>query len=89
MLKMKGRGIMNIELEKVRLPEFGVPEGIPEIPAHLYEERCIKAYKAADCEWLVVYGDREHFANIHYLCGYDPRFEEALSSWGLAAKNFC
>ncbi len=27
---------------------------------------------------LVVYGDREHFANIAYLTGYDPRFEEAL-----------
>jgi Xaa-Pro aminopeptidase len=27
---------------------------------------------------LVVYGDREHFANIAYLTGFDPRFEEAL-----------
>ncbi|MGE5528656.1 MAG: aminopeptidase P family N-terminal domain-containing protein [Patescibacteria group bacterium] len=27
---------------------------------------------------LVVYGDREHFANLFYLTGYDPRFEEAL-----------
>jgi hypothetical protein len=27
---------------------------------------------------LVVYGDREHFANIHYFTGYDPRFEESL-----------
>jgi hypothetical protein len=26
---------------------------------------------------LVVYGDREHFANLRYLCGFDPRFEEA------------
>jgi hypothetical protein len=25
-----------------------------------------------------VYADREHFANLSYLTGYDPRFEEAL-----------
>ena len=30
------------------------------------------------CDWLVVYADREHLANIAFLCGYDPRFEEAL-----------
>jgi len=27
---------------------------------------------------VVVYGDREHFANLTYLSGFDPRFEEAL-----------
>ncbi len=27
---------------------------------------------------LVVYADREHTANLTWLCGYDPRFEEAL-----------
>ena len=27
---------------------------------------------------LIVYGDREHFANIHYFTGFDPRFEESL-----------
>ncbi len=27
---------------------------------------------------IVVYGDREHFANLAYLTGFDPRFEEAL-----------
>jgi Xaa-Pro aminopeptidase len=26
----------------------------------------------------VVYGDREHFANLAFLTGFDPRFEEAL-----------
>jgi hypothetical protein len=30
------------------------------------------------CDWLVVYADREHLANIAFLSGYDPRFEEAL-----------
>ena len=27
---------------------------------------------------FVVYGDREHAANVAYLTGYDPRFEETL-----------
>ncbi|MEZ4728975.1 MAG: hypothetical protein R3E79_17720 [Caldilineaceae bacterium] len=27
---------------------------------------------------LIVYGDREHFANLAYLTGFDPRFEEAV-----------
>src|SRR4029077_267549 len=27
---------------------------------------------------IVVYADREHFANLAYLTGFDPRFEEAL-----------
>jgi Xaa-Pro aminopeptidase len=27
---------------------------------------------------IVIYGDREHFANIHWATGVDPRFEEAL-----------
>ena len=34
--------------------------------------------KAAGLDALAVYGDREHFANIAYLTGFDPRFEEAL-----------
>ena len=27
---------------------------------------------------LVVYADREHSANLSYLTGFDPRFEEAI-----------
>ena len=27
---------------------------------------------------LVIYADREHFANLTYFTGFDPRFEEAL-----------
>jgi hypothetical protein len=27
---------------------------------------------------IVVYGDREHFANLTYLTGYDPRYEEGI-----------
>ena len=33
---------------------------------------------AAGLDALIVYADREHFANLSYLTGYDPRFEESL-----------
>lgn len=69
---------MKMMWREMKLPDFGVPEEMPVIPAEIYEERCRKAYAAANCDWFAVYGDREHFANLHYLTGFDPRFEEAL-----------
>ncbi len=69
------------ELSELKLPEFGTPKKEPVIPPETYlcriqtlRERAIdNGYDA-----IVVYGDREHFANIAWLTGYDPRFEEAL-----------
>lgn len=69
---------MKIMWNELNLPDFGVPEELPTISKEAYEKRCADAYQAAQCDWFVVYGDREHFANIHYLSGFDPRFEEAL-----------
>ena len=69
---------MNIEWGEVQLPEFSMPEERPEIPVQLYDERCRKTYTAAKRDWLVIYGDREHYANLAFLTGFDPRFEEAL-----------
>jgi hypothetical protein len=66
------------QLKDVAFPAFGVPNAPPQIPPSTYEQRCRAAYKAAGSNWLVVYGDREHFANIMFLSGFDPRFEEAL-----------
>ncbi len=34
---------------------------------------------------IVVYADREHFANLTYLTGFDPRFEESLLIVGKTA----
>jgi hypothetical protein len=67
-----------IALGEVAVPTFGVPLDPPRIPASAYETRCGEAYARAACDWLVVYADREHLANIAFLCGYEPRFEEAL-----------
>ena len=65
-------------LRDVVVPDFGLPLEAPRIPATTYEKRCREAYARAKCDWLVVYADREHVANIAFLSGYDPRFEEAL-----------
>ena len=35
--------------------------------------------KRANLDALVIYGDREHFANLAWLTGYDPRFEESVA----------
>lgn len=72
---------MAVELAEIALPEFGLPTVEPEIPVATYEARIREtreraAYSGYDA--LLVYGDREHFANVAYLTGYDPRFEEAL-----------
>jgi Xaa-Pro aminopeptidase len=68
-------------LAEVRLPDFGMPEAAPEIPAALYRER-LERLRARMSEHgydrLVVYADREHSANLSYLTGFDPRFEEAM-----------
>lgn len=70
-----------VELAEIELPEFGLPSVQPAIPLATYEARMDAARtraSAAGYDALLVYGDREHFANLTYLTGYDPRFEEAL-----------
>lgn len=69
---------MKLELRNLELPDFGIPEKVPVVPNSVYEKRCNAAYDAAKCDWIIVYGDREHFGNLFYLTGFDPRFEEAL-----------
>jgi Xaa-Pro aminopeptidase len=68
-------------LADVELPEFGRPASTPEIPAALYSarlERLRERMEAHGYDRLVVYADREHSANLAYLTGFDPRFEEAI-----------
>lgn len=73
--------VTQVELAELSLPYFGMPDVQPEIPVETYHARIESALErasAAGHHALVVYGDREHAANIAYLTGYDPRFEEAL-----------
>jgi Xaa-Pro aminopeptidase len=70
-----------VELGPVELPEYELPVQQPSVPAATYEARLRAAAAAADAaglDALVIYADREHFANLSYLTGYDPRFEESL-----------
>ncbi len=68
-------------LRRIHIPEFGIPTNEVALPAGTYVSRWDRLRAAArgiGVQTLVVYGDREHMANIAYICGYDPRFEEAL-----------
>ncbi len=70
-----------VRLATVDLPDFGVPVERPELPVALYAERVerLRARAAeAGFDRLVVYADREHSANLSFLTGFDPRFEEAM-----------
>jgi Xaa-Pro aminopeptidase len=40
--------------------------------------RAKTAYQRAGVDWVAVYADREHFANMAFLSGFEPRFEEAF-----------
>jgi Metallopeptidase family M24 len=73
-----------VQLGTVTLPAFGVPERRPAIPAAEHHARMDALQDALDSRWIVVYGDREHFANLAFLCGFDPRFEESLLLLGPA-----
>jgi len=68
-------------VREMQWPEFGTaeppaPPAIEELRGRLSAAR--DAMVRCGFTHLVVYGDREHFANILYLSGLDPRFEEAL-----------
>lgn len=59
--------------------------GIPDLPPALTLADCRarlaalrRVARTRDYAAIVVYGDREHFANLHWLTGFDPRFEEAV-----------
>jgi hypothetical protein len=65
----------------VSLPSFGRTSVRPELPADLYRARLTQAaerLRAERIDTLLVYADREHCANLSYLTGFDPRFEEAV-----------
>jgi hypothetical protein len=73
--------MVNARLAEIALPDFGMPEARPEIPGHVYAARVAALRERAEeagYDRLVVYSDREHSANLSYLTGFDPRFEEAV-----------
>jgi Xaa-Pro aminopeptidase len=68
-------------LTHIDLPDFGPPAAMPRLPDGLHEERMqrlLAAGRELGYDRLVVYADREHSANLSYVSGFDPRFEEAI-----------
>src|SRR5215813_10836422 len=69
-------------LKEIEVPRFStIPALYPKVGAAEFEDRLRRTLGAMDrlgLTHLVVYGDREHSANIAWLTGFDPRFEEAL-----------
>jgi Xaa-Pro aminopeptidase len=76
-------------LARIDLPDFGMPDAMPELPASIYPARVARLRERASerrLDRIVVYADREHSANLSYLTGFDPRFEEAVLVLGDSAQ---
>jgi len=73
--------VASVGLKSMSLPEFGEPTVMPLVARNTYGAR-IEALIARGAksgfDAFAIYGDREHAANVAYLSGYDPRFEETL-----------
>ena len=67
-----------IDLIEVAPPPLELADELPSISGAELEERIAALKAAVDADWIVVYGDREHGANLIFLTNLDPRFEEAL-----------
>jgi hypothetical protein len=70
-----------IQLAEIALPAFGVEPHLPELPIAEYRQRLdavVRTMAVNAVDVLIVYADREHAANLEFLTGFDPRFEEAL-----------
>lgn len=68
-------------LKRIEYPDFGTsaPVIFPAVDElELRIKKCREKMQERGLSHLVVYGDREHFANLMYLVHFDPRFEEAL-----------
>jgi hypothetical protein len=63
------------------LPDFGRPTTTPVLTTDVHAERLERLRERMDArrfDRVVIYADREHSANIAWLTGFDPRFEEAV-----------
>jgi len=73
--------VASYRLREVDLPFITSPKMMPEIADSIYADRFqtfIQRAAKQGIDTVVVYADREHSANMAYLTGFDPRFEEAL-----------
>ncbi|HYN32112.1 MAG TPA: aminopeptidase P family N-terminal domain-containing protein, partial [Ilumatobacteraceae bacterium] len=69
------------QLAEIVLPDFGMPASEPLLPPSIFADRLERlrfVMERSGYDHIVVWADREHSANIAYLTGFDPRFEEAV-----------
>jgi hypothetical protein len=67
-------------------PAFSPLGDIPTVPQAVYQNRQKRLQTALEkhnLEAVCLYADREHAANLLWLTGFAPRFEEALLVWVL------
>jgi hypothetical protein len=68
---------VRVELARVPAPSFGAP-ATPVVVGADELDRLVDALHArSGTDWVIVHADREHAANLAFLTGFDPRFEEA------------
>ncbi len=68
-------------LENIKWPEFGLGERPADISLAEFQNRIDMVRTAMEKHGythLLIFGDREHFANLTWMSNIDPRFEEAL-----------
>ena len=68
-------------LVEIDLPDLESSSDIEIVADHVHATRALYFAQALEDMGLdlgVVYADREHSANLSYLTGFDPRFEEAI-----------
>lgn len=70
-----------VYLKDIEWPDFGQADlvlypSVDELEQRI--EKCRQMMEERNLSHLVVYADKEHFANMMYLTHFDPRFEEAL-----------
>jgi hypothetical protein len=77
-------------LASIELPAFGRSAARPVLHDGLHADRLARLRaraRGAGFTELVVYADREHSANLSFLTGFDPRFEEAILIIGVASDD--
>lgn len=97
LFKHKENTMTQVRFVSLPLPELELPAALPELEPALFQARykqLEQARKTAGLDCLILYGDREHAANMAWLTDFSPRFEEALWVQGegqptLIAGNEC
>lgn len=76
-------------LATLDLPDFGRATHTPAVSQAQYASRLDRLQARMEVRGyshLVLYADREHSANLAWLTGFDPRFEEAILVVGRAGE---